>query len=117
MEKPQILFTIQEMISYLHDHRVEESEQMIRRYLRQGKIQGFRSANRKEGWRIPEDEVYRYLVAPNYKGTIYEEDIDDDTRIKRLFAEVERLEQYVSELSRENHNLRSKLGIDNGLPF
>lgn len=117
MQKPQILYTVQEMISYLRDHRIEESEQMIRRYLRQGKIQGVCSSNRKEGGRIPEAEVYRYMVAPNYKGTIYEEDIDDITLIKRLFAEVERLEQHVSGLSSENHNLRAKLGIDDELPF
>lgn len=120
MENPQILYTVREMISYLRDHsdyQIEESEQMIRRYLRQGKIQGIRSANRKEGWRIPEAEVYRYLVAPIFEGTMYEENIDDDTRIKRLFAEVERLEKYTSELSSENHDLRAKLGIDDELPF
>ena len=120
MDKPQILYTVQEMIRYLRDHRdyqIEESEQMIRRYLRQGKIQGIRSSNRKEGWRIPEDEVYRYLVTPIFEGTIYEEDIDDATRIKRLFAEVERLEKQVSELNSENNELLAKLGMDNGLPF
>lgn len=120
MDKPQILYTVQEMICYLRDHsedQITESEQMIRRYLRQGKIRGIRPANRKEGWRIPEDEVYRYLVTPIFEGTIYEEAIDDATRIKRLFVEVERLEKQVSNLNSENNKLKQKLGIDDGLPF
>ena len=108
------MFTVREMIEYLNDHQIQESEQMIRRYLRQGKIQGVRSSNRKEGWKIPENEVYRYMVAPIYEGTIYEDGIDDETR---LFTKVEKLEQQVSELSSENHKLRVKLGLEDPMSF
>lgn len=111
------MFTVREMAGLLNNHHIQISEQMIRRYLRQGKIQGIRSSNRKEGWTIPGHEVFQYWDSLQYKGTIYEDGIDDEMRLERLFAEVKRLKQLVSELEDENYDLRVKLGLEDGLPF
>jgi hypothetical protein len=110
-------FTVQEMVDLLRDHHVNISEQMIRRYLRQGKIQGVRSPNRKEGWKILGHEVFRYWDSLRYEGTIYEDGIDDATQIKRLFDEVERLEKLVSKLDAEKYELRVKLGLEDDMTF
>lgn len=110
-------FTVQEMVGLLRDHHIDTSEQMIRRHLRQGKIQGIRSPNRKEGWKILGREVFRYWDSLRDEGTIYEDGIDDATQIKRLFEEVERLEKVVSELSKENYELHVKLGLEDDMPF
>lgn len=111
------MFTVREMIELLQDHHIQVSEQMIRRYLRQGKIAGIRPDNRKSGWAIPGHEVFRYWDSLQYEGTIYEYDIDDSTRIKRLFKKVEGLEQVISKLSHENYDLRVKLGLEDEFPF
>jgi hypothetical protein len=111
------MFTVKEMVELLQDHEINTSEQMIRRYLRQGKIQGIRPSNRKEGWTILGHEVFRYWDSLRYEGTIYEDDIDDSIRIKRLFDEVGSLEKRVAELSRENYDFRVKLGLEEDMPF
>lgn len=54
------------------------------------KIQGTHPTNRKEGWRIPESEVWQLIEAPRWEGTPYEEGIDDHARIDRLFRGSER---------------------------
>lgn len=111
------MFTVREMVSLLGDHHIHTSEQMIRRYLRQGRMKGICSTNRKEGWLIPGHKVFRYWDSLQYEGTIYEDGINDETRINRLFEEVKRLEKLVSELRHENYELRVKLGLEPELPF
>lgn len=111
------MLSVQEASSLLHDARVEHSEQMIRRWLRQGKLQGVRSANRKEGWRIPVSEIDHMIQSPQWIGTPYEDGIDENTTILRFQKQIEELETYVRELSSENQALRRKLGLDDGLPF
>ncbi|CAM4409615.1 helix-turn-helix domain-containing protein [Paenibacillus alkaliterrae] len=111
------MYTVKEMSDLLQDHHIGVSEQMIRRYLRKGKIEGVRPTNRKVGWTIPGHEVFRYWDSLQYEGTIYEEGIDESTRIKRLFAKVKSLERINSELSRENHDLRVRIGLEDDVPF
>jgi hypothetical protein len=111
------MYTVREMIDLLQNHHIQVSEQMIRRYLRQGKIAGVRPANRRVGWTIPGHEVFRYWDSLQYEGTIYEEGIDDFTRIKRQLAKLENLERRISELNCENHDLRVKLGLKDEVPF
>jgi hypothetical protein len=65
---------------------------------------------------IPGHEVFRYWVSLQYEGTIYEGGIDNSTRIKRLFEKVESLERVTSELSKENRELRVKLGLEDDVP-
>jgi predicted site-specific integrase-resolvase len=104
------LLTVKEAICLLYEYRIDHSEQMLRRWLRQGKIKGFRSTNRKEGWRIPAAEVWQIIEDQQWVGTAYEREIDDQTRIDRLLEEVMDLKKQIEELENENMELREKLG-------
>jgi hypothetical protein len=52
---------IHEAFHILRKHYVTESMQMVGRWLRAGKIHGERTANRKEGWRISENDLYEFI--------------------------------------------------------
>lgn len=112
-----LLLTVKEASCYLLDARMEHSEQMIRRWLRQGKIKGIRSSNRKEGWRIPYKELDNFIYAQQWVGTPYEDGIDEQTMITRFMDEINSLQQTIRQLTTENHDLRRKLGYDDGVPF
>ena len=44
------------------------SPESVRRWLRQGRMRGFLPAGDRMGWRIPEDEVDRFLMGGNREG-------------------------------------------------
>jgi excisionase family DNA binding protein len=111
------MLTVQEASDLLRASNVDHSDQMIRRWLRQGKIKGTRSANRKEGWRIPFSEIDYIIESQQYIGTPYEDGIDENTIILRFNKQIEELETVISELNSENYELRRKLGMDDGLTF
>jgi predicted site-specific integrase-resolvase len=104
------MLTVKEAIGLLSEYRIDNSEQMVRRWLRQGKIKGFRSTNRKQGWRIPSSEVWQIIEDKRWEGTAYEREFDDKTRVDRLLEEVMELRKQIEELQNENMELREKLG-------
>lgn len=105
------MLTVREVVAILRDHHFQTSEQMVRRWLREGKLPGIRPENRKQGWKVNADHVFGFLMDLAREGTIYEYGIDDTTRIDRLFREVERLEHRIKELEKENRELEGMLGI------
>ncbi len=105
------MLTVKEALCVLDDHYITSSEQMIRRWLRQGKLKGIRSQNRKDGWRICEKELYRFMESLQWEGTAYEEGIDDATKIKRLLEEIKELKLQIQKLEKINEDLNTKLGI------
>lgn len=111
------VLSVSEAVAMLGEYRIHHSEQMLRRWLRQGRIQGVPPTSRKEGWRIPVEEVWHLIMAPAMEGTPYEYGIDEQTMIKRLIEENEELKCQVRKLRDENHDFRVKLGLDDGIPF
>ena len=111
------MFTVRETVGLLSDYRIDHSAQTLRSWLRQGKIRGTKSTNGKEVWLIPQCEIWRLIEAPRWEGTPYEEGLDDQTKIDRIFEEVRELQQRINELERENYELRSKLWDENEPPF
>lgn len=111
------VLSVAEAVVMLSEYRIHHSEQMLRRWLRQGRIQGVPPSSRKEGWRIPVEEVWHLITAPAMEGTPYEYGIDEQTMIKRLIEENEELKCRVRKLRDENHDLRVKLSLDDGIPF
>ena len=56
----QRLLTVREVAE-----RVRSSPETVRRWLRQGKLRGFRPGGSKLGYRVPESELQRFLdLAP-----------------------------------------------------
>ncbi len=89
------LLNVNEALDRLKQHGITDSEQMIRRWLREGRIQGQRSKNRKEGWRIPAEELNRFI-----------EKNKPDVKYER---EIKQLKARVTVLEAENRELRRKL--------
>jgi excisionase family DNA binding protein len=52
----QRLLTVREVAE-----RLRSSPETVRRWLRQGKLHGFRPGGTKLGYRVPEDELQRFL--------------------------------------------------------
>lgn len=102
--------SVQEALQLLHENRMELSEQMLRRWLRQGKVQGIRPANRRVGWKISVAEVWHLIETRRWEGTSLEYGIDEQTTIQRLEQENAELRHQVDQLQEENSQLRVKLG-------
>lgn len=103
--------TVKEALGFLNDHHITSSEQMLRRLLRNGRIKGIPPKNRKSGWRITTGELICYMNSLKWEGTAYEEGIDDKTKIKRLFEEIDELKMRIKELENEKEQLEARLGI------
>ncbi|MGH2460971.1 MAG: excisionase family DNA-binding protein [Chloroflexota bacterium] len=43
--------------------RIRVSPELVRRWLREGRLRGVRLGGTRLGWRIPDDEVERFLLA------------------------------------------------------
>ena len=57
------MLTVNEAFEILKTEKITNSAQMVRRWLRQGKLKGHRSENRKDGWRIDEKELKQFIAA------------------------------------------------------
>lgn len=105
------MLTVKEVTAFLNDHHITSSEQMVRRWLRQGRIKGVRPEKRKVGWRICTRDLIEFIESLQWEGTAYEEGIDDKTKIDRLLAEISELKSKIEDLKAENDQLRDKLGV------
>jgi excisionase family DNA binding protein len=56
----QRLLTVREVAE-----RIRSSPETVRRWLRQGKLRGFRPGGTKLGYRVPESELQRFLAESN----------------------------------------------------
>lgn len=56
---------VHEALKILNVHYVTDSIQMVTRWIREGRILAERSENRKEGWRILEEDVYEFANEVN----------------------------------------------------
>lgn len=72
------------------------------------------TASRRENLseQVCEDDLYYFNEWCRWKGTPYEEGIDDQTKIARLLEEINDLQSEVSALKKEKENLELRLGIN-----
>lgn len=54
-------YNVHEVLAILQKYYITESPQMVTRWIREGKIQGIRSENRKEGYRVSEEDLFDYI--------------------------------------------------------
>ncbi|MGG0657250.1 hypothetical protein [Rummeliibacillus pycnus] len=54
-------YNVHEVLAILQKYYITESPQMVTRWIREGKIQGIRSENRREGYRVSEDDLLDYI--------------------------------------------------------
>ncbi len=74
------MYNVNGAFTELQKRGITDSIQMVRRWLRDGTLQGERSADRKAGWRIHPDELARFITARK-----------PDEKLRCLEAEIERL--------------------------
>jgi hypothetical protein len=55
-------FTVHEALRILRDHHITESLQMVVRWIREDKLRGTRTENRKDGYLIEEDHLYEFIT-------------------------------------------------------
>ena len=89
------MLTADQVFEALQQHGITESRQMVNRWLREGRIKGERSANRKEGWRVSEEELNKFL--------------DELIPVRVCQAELARLKEEIAKLKAENMDLRKQL--------
>lgn len=72
-------YDVHEVLAMLQKYYITESPQMVTRWIRDGKLQGLRSENRKEGYRVSEDALFDYIeeIRPGLPAImeVYEEHI------------------------------------------
>lgn len=56
-------YTVDEAFNILRENKITTNEESIRRWLRQGFIQGIPPATRKDGWRIREEDLNAFINA------------------------------------------------------
>lgn len=54
-------YNVHEVLAILQKYYVTDSQQMVARWIREGKIQGIRSENRKEGYRVSEEDLFDFI--------------------------------------------------------
>jgi hypothetical protein len=67
-----------------------------------------------ENHRLCEDDIDDFNDWYRWKGTAHEEGIDDQTKIERLFEEIEYLKTVIEKVNEEKAKLEKEMGI---LPF
>lgn len=93
---------VTEALEILKAKGITDSIQMVRRWLRSGELKGTRSANRKAGYEIREEDLEAFIrqrLDVDRKG--------ESEELARLRAEVENLRARVEELEKENRELRA----------
>lgn len=127
-------YNVHEVLAILQKYYITDSQQMVARWIREGKIQGIRSENRKEGYRVSEDELFEFIeeqrpglssifqVYESYvkqlKPELQEENITE-TENDVLRERVLNLENALADLQQENQILEMQLietlELNNGL--
>lgn len=70
-------YTVDQAFKLLEDYKITTQEESVRRWLREGTIQGIAPRSRKEGWMIPGENLFAFIqsrmpddtVMPNTNAT------------------------------------------------
>jgi len=54
-------YNVHEVLSILEQYYITNSQQMVTRWIREGKIPAMRSENRKEGYKVLEEDLYEFI--------------------------------------------------------
>lgn len=115
-------YNVHEVLAILQKYYITESPQMVTRWIREGKIQGIRSENRREGYRVSEDDLLDYIeeLRPGLPAImeIYEEYIknlgfqqnEEEKQTQDNFQNLEiEQESKVMEYEKEINDLRDQI--------
>lgn len=84
------MLTVNEALEYLKKAGITDSRQVVRKWIRDGELKAIppEKGRRKDGYRIPHDELERFIAQRN---PLYSE-------VKKLRKEVEELREKIKKL-------------------
>ncbi|KGA95485.1 hypothetical protein AJ85_05490 [Alkalihalobacillus alcalophilus ATCC 27647 = CGMCC 1.3604] len=96
---------LEKIIQFFRSYGIKIDEKLIEEWLEAtSNTRAFESP-------VCEDDLYEFNEWCRWKGTAYEEGIDDQTKIARLLDEIKDLRNEISTLKKEKGTLEDKLGI------
>ncbi|HWL23483.1 MAG TPA: hypothetical protein VNR38_07005 [Ureibacillus sp.] len=116
-------YNVHEVLAILQKYYITDSQQMVARWIREGKIQGIRSENRKEGYRVSEDELFEFIEEqrPGLPSIIevyesYVKQLKPDFQEENITETQEILNKSLQLIENENDELRERvLKLENAL--
>lgn len=106
--------SLKEATSLMHSYGIKCDKETVKGWLQQGKI---KSRENEGHYLIEENEIFEFLESYRWEGTAYEKDTDDKTKIYRLLEEIYEFRKTVSDLEKENRELKEQLAAFGVMPF
>lgn len=116
-------YNVHEVLAILQKYYITDSQQMVARWIREGKIQGIRSDNRKEGYRVSEDELFEFIeeqrpglpsIMQVYES--YVKQLKPEVKEEKITETKEILNKNLQLIEIENNGLRERvLSLENAL--
>lgn len=124
-------YNVHEVLSILQKYYITDSQQMVTRWIREGKLRGIRGENRKEGYMVDEDELFEFIeeqrpglpaIMGVYEGYViglnpedHEEEVQsqipDTTPINKIAPKENNYEIEVIQLKDQVINLENTISI------
>jgi len=100
--------TVSKATKFFHSYGVKCHDSLVEEWLNSI------SATKDLSSNFCEDDLYDFNEWCRWKGTAYEEGINDQTKIARLLEEINELKSEIVALQKKKEDLESKLGV---IPF
>ncbi|WP_404332087.1 hypothetical protein [Mesobacillus maritimus] len=105
------IVSVEEVTLYFQSYGLKCDEELVKTWLDEEKNKSNTTIFNEQ---INEDYLYTFNDWCRWKGTAYEDGIDDQTKMDRLFEEVIELKKEIEKLEKEKAALEESLGV---LPF
>ncbi|MGO4890256.1 hypothetical protein ACJ2A9_21115 [Anaerobacillus sp. MEB173] len=94
-----------ETIQFFRSYGIKSNNELIEEWLK--------AISNTQAFNLPvsEEDLYEFNEWCRWKGTAYEDGIDDQTKIARLLEEIKDLKNEISKLKNEKANIEDKLGL------
>jgi predicted RNase H-like nuclease (RuvC/YqgF family) len=94
---------IQEAMSFFRSYGIKVEESLVKEWVLTNEFD--------PNHQMKEEDIYCFNEWCRWKGTAYEEGIDDQVKIERLLEEIRSLKIDIESLKDENGRLEERLGI------
>lgn len=90
------MYSLEEALIILTEENITKSSQVLRRWLRDGKIEGATIHSKKEGWLIPKDSLLSFVAKNKKKKTIkIENQVDFQKGYEKAWEEISKRDRYL----------------------
>jgi FtsZ-binding cell division protein ZapB len=112
------MYTVEEAFERLKQYGITENIEVVRRWLRQGKLRGIKPEKRRDGWRIPKENLDAFILerVPGLNQVINatkivkeQPDIINTTNV--VNEEIERLQEEINQLHEKNQQQVQKIAL------